>query len=109
MKYTKIAKEIMNNTEAYEIVSEAYDRGAELTTIELTKIAKIANNIETIENIEQVRKIADKMFKEVDKMENEEYKASYEVVESNIEGVYDVFEDGEFVESVTEKEAKEYK
>lgn len=109
MKYTKIARELMDNTEAYEMITNAYDRNEELNKIELTKIAKLADKIETIENLEQVKKIADKMFKEVEKLENEEYKASYEVVESNIEGVYDVFEDGEFVESVTEKEAKEYK
>ena len=93
MKYTKIAKELMNNTDVYKMVTEAYDNNAELNKVELAKIAKLA----------------EKMFKVVDDLENEEYQPTREVTESNVAGVYDVFEDGEFVESITESEAKGYK
>lgn len=109
MKYTKIARELMNNTNIYEMIANAYDNNIELNIKELTKIAKLANEIETIDNIKQVKKIVNKMLKEIEKLENEIYKATYIIVKSDTYNMYDVFLDDEFIKTVTKDETKQYK
>lgn len=109
MKYTKIARELMNNTNIYKMIADAYDNNTVLNIKEITKIAKLANEIETIDNIKQVKKIVNKMLKEIEKLENESYKATYIIAKSDTYDMYDVFLDDEFIKTVTKDETKQYK
>ena len=108
MKYTKIARELMDNTDIYGMIADAYDNNTALNIKETTKIAKLANEIETIDNIKQVKKIIDKMLKEIDELENESYKATYIIAKSDTYNMYDVFLDDEFIKTVTKDETKQY-
>lgn len=108
MKYTKIARELMDNTNIYGMIADAYDNNTVPNIKETTKIAKLANEIETIDNIKQVKKIIDKMLKEIDELENESYKATYIIAKSDTYNMYDVFLDDEFIKTVTKDETKQY-